>query len=237
MNAKKIAILTLVILVIAFVAGIGSPLLMDSRDQNEVLTEEEAMKKAKELMNSWVASLNKALDFLSPSLNVGRMKPVSPCRFKEKIFRLRDNKTCLIPVSKKGDDDWNWRDFEKAVLKPQSTKVNLKVCYCEKRGHTSERGPAADLIAGKRLKISDKLKVFHALEMEGSGTAGKKRPVVAVSYFPEGEAVTSSCDNDDETLVCKSVDEVSLVVLEEGGTISLTCEGCTPQKPVSVMMQ
>ena len=228
MKSQKFALLALAVLVVAFIIGTGTPLLRDSEDRDRELTEEEAMTEADALADSWVSSLEDFLDFLSPGLNSSRLKPASSCRFGEKTFRLIDSGPCLIQISKKAGGAWDWRDFEKAVLKPENANVKLKVCYCEKEGGSSRRGMGRGSTVKKTLKVSDRIRIPHNI---GIGVVVQQRAELRVSYFPNGETVSASCDK------CEDVEEVSLVVLDDGGTIRLACEGCSSEKPGIVMLK
>jgi|GEM_PF-5029903 len=229
MRSNKIVIVILVLLAAAFVAGVGTPYLTGSKDGEQDMTEDEAVEAARGLMDQWVGSLGRSLDFLSPALDVKRLTPPAPCRSGQKTFRLTGDTPCLVRISKRDKGFWDWTDFEKAVLRAESAGLSLQVCRCETSG-AAARGPGVRVTPKKLLKVSDRFKFPTHV---GADIAVQGRPELEVSYFPKGKTVTAGCGGG-KVQVCEVVDAASLVVLDDGGIIRLACDGCTPTTPAVV---
>ncbi|WP_373500176.1 hypothetical protein [Desulfococcus sp.] len=233
MTSQKLVLLILVLIAVAFAVGVGSPLLTGSGDGEKDLTKEEAIGKAKAYMGSWVGSLSMGLDFLRPALDVNRLTPASPCRKGQKTFLLADDTPCRVQISKKESGLLDWIAFEEMALRADPARVSLQVCHCEKSTGPLPRGAGLRVSPKKLVKFSDRLRIPPRV---GTGTVVSRRPELAVSYFPKGEAVASGCAGG-EILVCEEVDAASLVILEDGGTVQLACEGCTAANPAAVTLK
>lgn len=234
MTSNKIVLILLVLLAVAFAVCVGTPLLTGSKDNtNKEMTQDEAIDRAKTLMNGWVGSLGKSFDFLSPALDVKRLAPPAPCRKGEKGFRLTNDTPCFVRISEKDEGIWDWTDFQKMVLKADSAGTRVQVCRCEKDDGATARGAGLRVNPGKLLKVSERLKFPSRI---GGGVVLQRGPDLEISYFPAGEPVISECGSG-KILVCEVVDAASLVVLDEGGTVRLACDGCTPAKPAAVRIE
>lgn len=233
MNSRKIALIVLVGIAVAFAVGVGAPFLSPSGDGEKGMTEEEAIAKARGLEKAWVGALSRGLDFLRPSLDIRRLSPPSPCRIGQKSFRLTDETPCLVQVSPKESGSGGWIAFEEMEFGADPAAVSLQVCRCESATGAVSRGPEMRVTPGRLVKFRDRMRLPpHG----GVGPAGRKRPELMVSYFPMGEAVTSGCPGG-KVLVCEEVKEISLVVEEAGGTARLACEGCTAPNPAVVTLR
>lgn len=232
MNSRKIALIVLVGIAVAFAVGVGAPFLSPSGDGEKGLTEEEAIAKARSLEKAWVGALSRGLDFLRPSLDPRRLSPPSPCRIGQKSFRLTGETPCLVQVSPKESGSGGWIAFEEMELRADPAAVSLQVCRCEPATGAVSRGPEMRVSPGRLVKFRDRMR----LPPHGGGTGVRKLPELMVSYFPMGEAVTSGCPGG-KALVCEEATEISLIVQEEGGTARLACEGCTAANPAVVTLR
>jgi hypothetical protein len=228
-TSSKIVLIILALLAVAFAAGVGGSLMRGSEDEKKKLTQ----KEQQDLMDGWVGSLGRSLDFLSPSLDISRLRPPAPCRKGQKSFRLTNDTACLVRISEKEGGLWDWIDFEKMSLRPASARMSLQMCRCEEDDGTRSRGAGLRVRPKKLVTLSDRLKipanVATAVIVQGG-------PQLEVSYFPQGEAVSSDCRGN-EALVCEVVTTASLVVLDEGGTLRLACDGCSEAKPAEVRLE
>lgn len=233
MNSRKIALIILVGIAVAFAVGVGAPFLTSSGDGEKELKEGEAIEKAKGLKNAWLGALSQGLDFLRPSLDTRRLSPSSPCRIGQQSFRLVDETPCRVQISRKESGFGSWIAFEEMELRADPAAVSLQVCRCEPSSSSVSRGAEMRVSPGRLVKLRDRVR----LPPHGSvGTVGRKRPELMVSYFPMGEAVTSGCPGGKEP-VCEEVKEISLIVEEAGGTARLACEGCTVANPAVVTLR
>jgi hypothetical protein len=232
MKSNKIVFIILILLAVVFAAGIGSQFLTGSTQEEDELSEDEAIAQAKKLVNDWVGSLARSLDFLSPSFDRKRLQANTSCLKGQKTFQLTNDTACLVDISPKKDALWNWTDFEKLVLKPEGTTISLQSCRCEKTS-TSERGAGFLVNRKKILKLPNRLNLPIHVD---PAVFVQSHPQLEVSYFPHGETVVSQCSLG-ETLVCEDVEAVKIIVLNEGGTLLLACDGCSETDPATISLE
>ncbi len=228
-KSSKIVLVILALMAVAYAVGIGISLKRGSEEPKQQLSREER----KDIQDGWVGSLGRSLDFLSPSLGISRLRPAAPCRKGQGAFRLTDDTPCLIRISEKEDGFWDWIDFEKMTLRPASARMSLQMCHCEEDDGARSRGAGLRVSPQKMVTLSERLKipanVATAVIVQGG-------PQLEVSYFPQGETVSTGCRSG-EVLMCEVVTTASLVVLDEGGTVRLACDGCSKANPAEVRLE
>ena len=240
MTSKKIVLIILLLLAVAFVVGVGTPLLTEPDNGGNGWTEAAAIDEANKLMDGWAGSLAGAFDSLSlsPSFDVQRLQPAASCRKGNKSFQLVADAPCIVNISKKQAGSWDWFNFEKMVLSADSDGLSLQVCHCEKDDGAASRGASFRVKTKKVLKVPGRLKLSDRPKTPAhpGGVVVQERPRLEVSYFPKGKAVVSGCESG-EIHVCEVVEQASLVVLDDGGTVRLACEGCSASNPAVVTIE
>ncbi len=222
MKQNKLAVAVLILIAILFVLGLSAGIFRNKGEKDDELS----MRKAEELKDRWIGSLDKIMAPFRKPFNFDRIENSPICQVSDGIYRLKGKKTCNIIIGKKEKKDAN---IQQAVLSVEENNVKIMVPYPDSEPcPETTRGPGISIGKFKDLKVATNI-----LEKR----PGLVRPNVSqqelklsVIYIPSGK-------KDDEKARCEAQEEVTLMVLEDGGTLKLKCENCSNNQTVTVKLK
>ena len=160
--------------------------------------------------SGWLEGIDYLMGRFSPPLDKGRLGPAECDKPQDGGYKLTGNTPCNIVIA--GAED----DYQTATLLV-SNAANISVPCPPKQGdQTTERGMLA------RIKVKP-----IAMQAKPPVMALPAGTTLSVVYTPDGE-------DSEEGPMCPGKDEVRLVVLKEGGSLRLQCNGCSTTRFVNV---
>jgi hypothetical protein len=220
MKQNKLVIVVLVVIAVLFVLGLSSGVFRNKDDQDDKLS----MSKAEKQKGGWMAVLDGAMEPFRSGLDGRRLSMRPDCQIGDQAYQLTEqmNKCDIFIAAKDG------ADVEKAVLSVKDSQVKVMVPYPD-----DEACPQAT--RGVRLPLgkvkTSKAVADFARAKPGHSQGGASQPPVKLSviYVPAGA---------DETKArCEVTGDVNLMVLAQGGTLRLECDGCDNQRTVTVTLK
>jgi len=160
--------------------------------------------------SGWLKGIDFRMGRFSPRLDNGRLEPDAACnRQQDGGYKLTANTPCNIVIAGAKDD------YQTATLLV-SNAANISIpCPPQQGTSPTERGMLA------RIKLKP-------IAMQA------KPPVVALPTGATPEVVYTPKGEDRQEAKCPGKDEVRLVVLKEGGSLRLQCNGCSTSRFVNV---
>ena len=227
MKQNKVAIVVLVVIVLLFVLGLSSGVFRDENDKDDNLT----MDKVQELKESWVGSLDRVMDSFRSGFDNQRLdKWAEDSQTGERFYTLSDDNEHITTITAK-----DGAGVEKAVLSVvnDNARINVKIkvpIYKNKScPEPTSRGVRTSFIKLKQSKaVLNKGKI-----QPGRVTTGtKQQPLeLSVVYTP---AISDS--EEAKSKRCEEKGDLDLTVLDMGGELKLKCEGCNPNRTVTVKL-
>lgn len=209
MDRKKLSFSIIGLMGILFVTGLGTHAIPKSEDCPRNIP-------------GWLEALNSVAGPLSPGLDRRRITALPSITTDKSIYRIKNKQTQTVRFGKKEGSR-----IERAVLKSNQKGVVLKV-----PGPECSKEPDSKPVA-RRLSFpgSTRLEVASPAIHSGIRSPRVDLPIeLKVLYTPAGESVKTPSE-------WETVEEVDLVVLEDGGTLRLQCKGCNPNRTVTVKLE
>lgn len=207
------------LIAVLFMLGLGSGIFRDKEENDNELS----IRKAEELKNRWIGSLDKMMALFRRPLDLDRIENRPQCQISDGIFRLMDNQPCSIVIASK-----DGADLEKAVLSVQEKNVKIRVPYPDDESSPEMTGSSR--ISPVKLKPP---KVTADIERikPGMGHTGvfQQPPELSVVYTPVGV--------EEKKARWEITKEVDLIILKEGGTLKLQCKGCSDTQTVTAILE
>jgi hypothetical protein len=217
MKQNKLAIVVLIVLAVLFVLGMGSNLFRDKKDKDNELS----MRKAGDLKNRWIGSMESAMAPFRSALDSGRLKKRSNCQTGDKTYKLTDQDECYIIIERAKDG----AEFEKAIVAVQEANVKVSVPYPDDEPcPITTRGSAVSFSTFKQPKAITGIAKIKPDKFQAD--ASQQSLELSVVYIPAG--------GKEKKAKCEVTEDVSLMVLEEGGKLKLQCKGCNQKQDRTV---
>jgi len=209
---SKVVIVALVVLGVVFALGLGTN-LMPKKGEPEGGKKADKEQQEKSVdgydRNGWLGSMDKLIGRFSPRLDVRRLQGPAPgaqCRLNNNVLELFARNADCVLTIRPRLRDCD-DDYESMTL------------MLAKQA-TATRDAAA------RIKMNPALMQAQPLSRL------KMRPAVILPtlvamYQPKGKSIAA---------VKKRDQEFRLVVLEQGGTLTLKCTNCSKDQPVKVSL-
>jgi len=219
MKQNKLVIVVLVVIAGLFVLGLSSGVFRNKDDQDGELS----MSKAENQKTGWMALLDGAMEPFRSGLDRRRLSKRPGCQTGDQTYKLTgQNKECNIFIAAK-----DGADVEKAVLAVKDGQVRVMVPYPDDEPcPQATRGVPLPLSKVKNSKaIADFARIKPGTIPEGTF----QQPVKLTVIYP--------ADADETKNRCEVTGDVDLMVLAQGGTLRLECEGCDKNRSVTVALK
>lgn len=219
---SKVIIVALIGLGVAFALGLGTNLLRDEGTNEE--------KEKEKYRKGLVRSMDDLLGRFSPRLDASRLLPLPDC---EIVPKLQPPDCLNVPsdVIECGRND-NVLTLTSNVKCAINIRPRLPDCDDDYESTTLKlaEGAATTRAAAARIKMNPALiqaQPFSRLKMKQPAIS---LPKLVVWYKPEGKPDKRRIDEEEKG------DEFRLVVLKQGGTLTLECKSCSKTQPVNVIL-
>jgi hypothetical protein len=219
MKQNKLVIVVLVVIAVLFVLGLSAGVFRNKDDKDGELS----MSKAENQKTGWMALLDGAMEPFRSRLDSRRLSMRPDCQIGDQTYKLTgQKKECDVFIAAK-----NGAGVEKAVLSVKGGQVKVMVPYPDDE-------PCAQASRGVRLPVSNVKKSMAVADFArikpGNIQGGASlRPVELSVIYP--------ADQDEADARWEVTGDVDLMVLAQGGTLKLKCEGCDNNRTVTVTLK
>jgi len=219
---SKVIIGALIVIGVVFAVGLGTNLL---NKEGEGTGKKEDVDKYKR--EGWIGSMDNMLGRFSPRLDVRRLLPLPDCDPRSGLRppNCRDAPADFIECSRNG----NVLTFTGNAECGINIRPRLPGCDNDYQSTTLKlaKGAAATRAAAARIKMKPVLMQAQPFSRDKPELAAIT-PKLTVKYQPNGKT--------EEKVNLQGEKEIRLVVLEQGGTLKLSCTGCSKNQPVEVIL-